>query len=43
MAETIFACEQIEELPFEELPAELAVLCAPVARFAKHLLMGNGP
>jgi hypothetical protein len=43
MAETEFTRKQIKEFPLEEFPADLTVLCAPVARFAKYLLMGNGP
>ena len=43
MTETVFAGKQVEKLPLQKRSTILAVFFAPLAGFAKHFFMRNGP
>ena len=43
VAEAVFAREEVKEFARDEAAAVLALVFAPVARFAEDLFMGDGP
>ncbi len=43
MAEAVFACKKVEELPDDHMARLLAAACTEFARLAEDLFMCDGP